>query len=120
MSRADADATIRKMAAHGIKGVLPEDWNSTLALDIIREQRRRYANEPMMQALGRVGSRLAKELAEQSGVALADVVTVLLLTAGKLGSINILDGGIPGTTLMEIMNCAADDLDRQAKAGEQL
>ncbi|MEV7871458.1 hypothetical protein AB0P17_36405 [Streptomyces sp. NPDC088124] len=91
-----------------------EDWTPELALSVLRENRRRYAHEPRMQATTNLGGRLARELAAETGVAPADIVTVLLRTGSKLAGLAV--AGVDAQALTDVMHLAADDLDQQARA----
>ncbi|MFJ2178940.1 hypothetical protein ACIOHE_39360 [Streptomyces sp. NPDC087851] len=100
------------MAEQEVRGVPMEQWTPELALSVLRENRRRYAHEGWMQAESMLGAQLAKEVAEQSGVAPADIVAVLLHTSAKLASLALVHE-MPAGVLAEIMQIAADDLDQQ-------
>jgi hypothetical protein len=110
---------LRHLAAHGIRGVREDEWTPEIALDHVREQRRRYAGTPRVEKLGRAGRDLVEHLAGRTSLPPGDVAMVLLVAGAYAASIGLL-GGASGTEVGEIMQCAADDLDQQAKAGEQL
>ena len=112
-------AIIRDLETRGIHGVHASEWTPEMALAVLRENRRRYAHELWMQVTDRVGARLARELATETGVSAKDISTVLLAASAKLGSLVVMSD-LPAKSAVEIMQCAADDLDQQAKAGEQL
>lgn len=114
MSRADDDRIVRALTARGVRAVHHDEWTPQLALDVIRETRARYATNPRVQALARVGTRLATELQTDTGLPAADIALVLLATSGKLSSLAY-GQDLDPLALAEIMNCAADDLDRRAQ-----
>lgn len=109
---------VRQMTARGVRGLYADEWSPQLALDIVREQRRRYAKDPLTQVYGRIGTRLAAELQRQIDVSPGDIAKVLLCVTGKLATLALGDPPFTGIMLMEVANCAADDLDQAARAGE--
>lgn len=117
MSHDQDEEFIRQIEVHGIECL--EKWTPERALSVLRENRRRYAHEPWMQSMSQLGEKLAAVLAQETGLSPADISTVLLNAGAKLGSLSLLHPAMPGKCLAEIMQCAADDLDQQAKAGEQ-
>lgn len=118
MTSPELDATVRRLTARGIR-VLEEDERSPeMVLGIIREQRRRHADSPRLRLLGELGARLAGELVDETGVAPADIVKVLVAAASKLGGLAV-SGEVDAHVITEIMGMAADDVDRQANGGEQ-
>ncbi|MEV7422827.1 hypothetical protein [Streptomyces sp. NPDC091212] len=112
------DEVLKLLQSVGMKAVHADDWTPEWALSVIRENRSRYAHEPWMKAHRELSADLARDLAEETGVAPADISTVLLRAGARLGALMIL-GVLPSEKATEIMQMAADDLDRQAKAGEQ-
>ncbi|MFJ1581596.1 hypothetical protein [Streptomyces sp. NPDC088182] len=115
MTPEQEDALILEMERRGVRCVRAEQWTPERALSVLRENRRRYAHERWMQAECALGARLAKELAAQTGVAPAVIAAVLLNASAKMASLAVLQD-VPGGTLAEIMQIAADDLDQQARA----
>ncbi|MEV4974410.1 hypothetical protein [Streptomyces scopuliridis] len=91
--------------------VREESWTPELALSVFRENRRRYAHEPRMQAMSHLGARLARELAAETGIAPADIVAVLLRTGSKLAG--LAEAGVDAQALADVMHVAADELDQQ-------
>ncbi|WP_137991216.1 hypothetical protein [Streptomyces vilmorinianum] len=119
MSHEHEDRIIRELESMGVRGVRACEWTPELALSVLRENRRRYAREPWMQQTDRVASMLAQQLVAETGVSPADISTVLLAAGAKLASLSIGNAELRAATAAEIMQCAADDLDQQARAGEQ-
>ncbi|MEU9208482.1 hypothetical protein AB0D27_11145 [Streptomyces sp. NPDC048415] len=117
MSQDYEDFALRMLEARGFKGIRADEWSQQRALDHLREQRRRYASDPGVQRKGRLGAILAQQLAEQTGVAAADIAAVLLNAGAKIASLVMLPG-LDVPDVGEILQCAGDDLDRQARGGE--
>lgn len=118
MNRADREQLARKLTAEGNRAVLEEDWTPQLALDVIRENRRRHVGEPRTKVLSHFGGRLAEDLAAKTSVAPADIAHILLLVSSTLAG-PALHHRLPGVIVTDLLGYAADDLDRKANGGEQ-
>lgn len=118
MTSPELDAAVRRrLTARGIRALEDDERSPEMVLGVIREQRRRHADSPRLRALGELGSRLAGELVDETGVAPADIVKVLVAVASKLGALAV-SGEVDAHVITEIMGLAADDIDRQANGGE--
>lgn len=117
MNRADREQYVRQLTAQGTRAVLEEDWTPQLALDVVRENRRRHAGETRTQALSHFAAHLAEDLAAKTNVAPSDIAAVLLLVSSTLGG-PALHHSLPGVVIVDVLGYAADDLDRQANGGE--
>lgn len=119
MNRDEAEAaTVRALAAQGVRAVTSSQWSRQGALDALREQRRRYAGDPRLEAIDGLATLLAERLTEFTDVLPADIATVLLVAGGSVGSLALTDG-VPGYMLAEILQGTAEMLDRRTEAGEQ-
>ncbi|MFF0139745.1 hypothetical protein ACFYRN_25235 [Streptomyces sp. NPDC005227] len=92
-------------------------WTRQGALDALRKQRRRNADDPRLEAIDGLAAMLADRLTEFTDVLPADLATVLLVAGGSVGSLAVTDN-VPGFMLAEILQAAAIMLDQAAKAGE--
>lgn len=115
---AEEEALIRRLTDRGIRTVRSCEWTRQGTLDAVREQRRRHAGDSRLKAVEGMATELADCLARVSGVRLDDIVMVLLLAGGQVGTFSFLHH-LPGTMVSEILQVAGDELDRRAKAGEQ-
>jgi hypothetical protein len=118
VSREQEQQFVDAMVAKGIRAVHASEWTPELALSVLRENRRRYAGKPFMEQMTKVGAQLAHELACESGIDPAVISEVILRASAKVAALTVVND-IPGRMLVEIWQCAADDLERQARAGEQ-
>ncbi|WP_416976651.1 hypothetical protein [Streptomyces sp. T028] len=117
MNRQERENLVKQITAQGNRAVLEEEWTPQLALDVIRENRRRHAGEARTRVLSHFGGHLAEDLAAKTGVAPADIVTVLLLVSSTLAG-PALHHQLPGVLVTDLLGYAADDLDRQANGGD--
>ncbi|WAZ20238.1 hypothetical protein STRCI_001339 [Streptomyces cinnabarinus] len=92
-------------------------WSRQSALDVLREQRRRFADDGRSEALDSLAAVLADRLAEHTDVPPADAATVLLLAGACVGGLAVTHQ-MPAVMLAEIIQATAVELDRRASGGE--
>lgn len=112
------DALAREFARRGVRTFTREQYTRQGMLDALRENRRRNANEPHVQALGHFARTLADDLADVLDLSPADIATVLLVAGGAGGVLAELHG-LRGPTLAGVIQYAADELDQRATGGER-
>jgi hypothetical protein len=112
------EAMARALTARGFRTLTTEQWTRQGALDALREQRRRHANEPRVRKLDEISRTLADRLTEHVDVPPEDMATVLLVAGASVGALALLNG-LPGPIVSEILQVTADELDRRANGGEQ-
>lgn len=117
MTSIDRDQLVQSLVAHGNRAILEEDWTPQLALDVLRENRRRHASEPRTQALEQLSAQLADDLAAKTGVAPADIALVLLVASSTLAGPALIHR-FPGVLLTDLLGYTADNLDQRASGGE--
>jgi 3-oxoacyl-[acyl-carrier-protein] synthase III len=118
VSHTDPEQIIKHLTAQGHRAVLPGEWTPQLALDVLRENRRRYANDPCTQMLGQLGGKLADDLAADTGVAPADITNVLLAASSLIAG-PALYYHLSGVVVTDLLGYAADELDQRANGGER-
>ncbi|MFF3847983.1 hypothetical protein [Streptomyces sp. NPDC002328] len=111
------EAAVRDLTARGYRAVTSEQWSRQGALDVLREQMRRNAGDPRLEIIERYAAALADRLTEFTDVSQQDLATVLLAAGASVGSLAIMQRP-PGPMLAEILQAAADVLDRRANGGE--
>lgn len=112
------DDLARQFQAHGIRAVTSAEWTRQGNLDVVREQRRRHADHPRMKALEALADDLARHVAAHVQLPPQDIATVLL-AVGAITGFQSLAHQLPGPMVTEVIQIAADLLDRQADGGEQ-
>ncbi|MFB7596942.1 hypothetical protein [Streptomyces sp. NPDC056160] len=95
-----------------------DEWTRQGALDALREQRRRYAGDPRLEAINKLSECLADRLTQYTDVPQKDIATVLLAAGASVGALAIVHE-LPGPMLAEILQVTADLLDQRASGGEQ-
>lgn len=111
------EALARELSARGYRAVTSQQWTRQINLTVVREQRRRYADHPRMQALEQYAGQLARTVAHHVQLPPQDIATVLL-AAGATASFQAVTHDLPGPMVTEILQIAGDDLDRLADGGE--
>ncbi|MFJ2004730.1 hypothetical protein [Streptomyces chartreusis] len=114
----DIDDAVRRLARRGIRAMNEEDWTYQGVLDMVRENRRRIADGPLMSAVNAWSEELTEAITVRTGVAPADVAAVLLYASSWVGGLAV-ENGLGRDTVLSLLACAADDLDQQSKGGEQ-
>ncbi|ASU81548.1 hypothetical protein CDO52_00955 [Nocardiopsis gilva YIM 90087] len=112
-----SDDHIRRAAADGVRMVPPEAWTPQLALDVIRENRRRHAatGRPQEPLLDHYASVMARELPRTVDVDEDDMVKVLPAVSSMLGSV-VYGVRASGAAVSVIAGYAADDIDQRKRA----
>ncbi|MEU3899797.1 hypothetical protein [Streptomyces sp. NPDC045251] len=111
------EAVVRAFNARGMRAVTSAQWTRQGALDVLRENRRRYADHPRMKGLEQFASELAARLTRHTDLPPKDIATVLLAAGATAGALALMHD-LSGPAVTEIMQIAADDLDRQTDGGE--
>ncbi|WND34017.1 hypothetical protein RI578_06775 [Streptomyces sp. BB1-1-1] len=111
------EAVVRAFTARGLRAVTSAQWTRQGALDVVRENRRRYADHPRMKGLEQFASDLADRLSTHTDVPAQDIATVLLAAGATAGAFALMHD-LSGPVVTEIMQIAADDLDRRTDGGE--
>ncbi|QIJ62600.1 hypothetical protein [Streptomyces sp. JB150] len=115
--RETEEAMARVLTARGFRTVTTEQWTRQGALDVVREGRRRYADDPRVQALDEIAAVLADRLSKHVDVPPESIATVLLAASASVGAIALMHH-LPGPMIVEILQVTADELDRRANGGE--
>jgi hypothetical protein len=118
VSHTDPEQIIKHLTAQGHRAVPSGEWTPQLALDVLRENRRRYANDPRTQILGQLGGKLADDVAADTGIAPADITHVLLAVASRVAG-PALYYHLSGLVVTDLLGYAADELDQRANGGER-
>ncbi|WDO09903.1 hypothetical protein ME763_31940 [Streptomyces murinus] len=118
MSDAEREALVRELARRGRRAFTAEQYTRQGMLDAVRENRRRHACEPSVQFAAHAAEHLAREITQVVDLPPADIATVLLAAGGAAGLMAELHH-LDGTTVAGILQATADELDQQAKVGEQ-
>ncbi|MGW6911494.1 hypothetical protein [Streptomyces sp. NPDC054940] len=118
MSTPDIDQAVRQLAARGIRAMSEEDWTYQGALDVVRENRRRQGDRSVVRAVNAWSEALADDVLKATGVAPADVASVLLYASSWVGGLAMVRGLGRDTSLL-VLSCAADELDQRANGGEK-
>lgn len=118
MTRPSSDEeAVKKLAAFGLRAVLPEEYTAQAAFDVIRENRRRYADAPDTERLEKAAVYVATGLDRYCEVPPAHAAVALIVAASSLGGFAFLRG-FSGPDILQVLAIAADDL-RQVADGQQ-
>ncbi|MFF9310158.1 hypothetical protein ACF1BS_04525 [Streptomyces sp. NPDC014748] len=115
---AEEEQIKRHLTAQGFRVVSIDEWSRQGTLDTLREQRRRYAGDPRLEAIDELAGRLADRLTTYTDVQPRDISTVLLAAGGAVASLALVHG-LAGVQLAEVLQITGDVLDRRADGGEQ-
>ncbi|MCI3277466.1 hypothetical protein [Streptomyces cylindrosporus] len=116
--RLTEEAIAQALSARGYRTMTTEQWSRQGALDVIREQRRRNADDPRVRSLDEIASRLADRLTKYVDVPAADMATVLLAAGASVGALALMHS-LPGPVISEILQVTGAELDRRATEGGQ-
>ncbi|WP_329214957.1 hypothetical protein OG352_05625 [Streptomyces sp. NBC_01485] len=111
------DAAAQYLTAQGFRAMTSETWSCQVALDALREQRRRYGTDARFEAIEKLASVLADRLTQYTDVSLNDSVAVLLVASASVGALAITHQ-LPAVMLTEIIQATAVELDERANGGE--
>ncbi|MEU9208481.1 hypothetical protein AB0D27_11140 [Streptomyces sp. NPDC048415] len=111
-------AVARALAAEGRRAFTSETYTREGMFAALREIRRSQDGDPHVEFIGQVARLLAVDIAGVVDVAPKDIASVLMAAGGAVGVLAELHG-LRGTTVSGVLQYAADELDLQAKAGEQ-
>lgn len=111
------EALARELAARGVRAVTSAEWTEQAALDMVRENRRRYAHTTRMRVSEGIAGQVALSLAEETGLAPQDIASVLLRASGMLGGLAALHD-LSGAQVADFMAIAADDLHQLATTND--
>ncbi|MFF3884112.1 hypothetical protein [Streptomyces sp. NPDC001914] len=118
MTAAHREALARYFRRRGTPAFTTESYTRQGMLDALREARRHRSGDAHVRFLGQAAATFVRDLTEVVDLPPADIATVLLAAGGAVGVFAELHG-FNGTDIAGLLQYAADDLDRAAKAGEQ-
>ncbi|MGW1498991.1 hypothetical protein ACWCQW_10535 [Streptomyces mirabilis] len=111
-------AIAREMAAQGRRAFTAETYTREGMFSALREIRHSQDGDPHVAFLARHARNLANDIAGVVDVSPEDIASVLMAAGGAVGVLAELHG-LRGTTVSGVLQYAADELDKRARAGEQ-
>ncbi|MFJ6841419.1 hypothetical protein ACIQRE_01980 [Streptomyces griseoluteus] len=111
-------ALIEELKRRGRRFFTTEDYSRQGVLDALRENRRRHANEPLLQEVVHAAKHVASEIKGVVDLPAADIATVLLAAGGTIGILAEMHG-LSAHALGGVLQYAGDELDQQATGGER-
>lgn len=117
MSSPTDDEVVKAFARRGVRAATPEAWTKQMALNAIRENRRRYAGSPALKFYEAFAAQMIETLPTVCDVDAASMSSTLMAASGQLGTFALMNP-LTAVDVAQILAFVADDLDRQANGGE--